>query len=99
MARYDVFRDPDGTGFVVDVQSDIFDDYRTRVVIPLLPPEIAPLAVPRLNPRFDIEGQSFTLHPHFVASVPSSALGRPITSLASEDYAIAGALDLMLKGF
>lgn len=99
MARYDVYPDPDGIGYVVDVQSDIFDEYRTRVVIPLLPPEIAPVPVPRLNPRFDIQGASFTLHPHFIASVPTAALGRAVTSLASEDYTIGSAVDMMLKGF
>ena len=99
MARLDVYRDPDGSGYVVDVQSDIFDEYGTRVVVPLLPPEIAPVAVPRLNPRFEIDGQTFAFHPHFIATVSTRALGRPVTSLASEDYAISGAIDMMLKGF
>jgi toxin CcdB len=99
MARFDVYRDPDGSGYVVDVQSDIFDDYGTRVVVPLLPPEIAPVAVPRLNPRFEIDGIAFAFHPHFIATVPTRALGRPVASLAGEDYAISGAIDMMLKGF
>lgn len=99
MAQFDVFLNPDGVGFIVDVQSNIFDEYRTRVVIPLLPAESAPIVVPRLNPRFEIDGQSVTLLPHFIASVPTASLGKAVASLASQDHAIAGALDMMLKGF
>jgi toxin CcdB len=99
MARFDVYQSPDGEGYVVDVQSDIFDGYNTRVIVPLLPPSVAPVAAPRLNPRFDVAGKSYTLHPHFIATVPTDSLGRRVASLADEDYAISGALDMMLKGF
>ena len=37
MARFDLFRLPDGQGYVVDVQSDhASEKVRTRVVVPLV---------------------------------------------------------------
>ena len=99
MAQFDVYPNPDGEGYVVDVQSNLFDDYGTRVVIPLLPPVIAPKPVNHLNPEFDIGGEPFTFHPHFVATVPTQVLGKACASLATHDYTISNAINMMLKGF
>jgi toxin CcdB len=56
MARYDLYSLDDG-GLVIDVQVDLLDHFKTRVVIPLLPADSAPPALKRLNPSFEIEGR------------------------------------------
>ncbi|WHT44593.1 CcdB family protein [Ochrobactrum sp. SSR] len=35
MARYDVYSNPSG-GYVLDVQADLLDELKTRIVIPLI---------------------------------------------------------------
>ncbi len=42
MPQYGVYRNPEGNGYVLDVQADVNSDFNTRVVVPLLPVHIAP---------------------------------------------------------
>ena len=42
MARFDVYRNPEGSGYLLDVQADLLSDLNTRVVVPLIPAELAP---------------------------------------------------------
>jgi len=37
MARYDLYPNPFGRGYLLDVQSDLLDELATRVVIPVMP--------------------------------------------------------------
>jgi toxin CcdB len=99
MAQFDVHRNPEGPGYIINCQSDLFSEYRVRVVVPLLPPEIAPKIVNRLNPVFEIQGKPMVLVPHFIASLPVSALGPPVMNLESEELAIQGSLDMLTSGF
>lgn len=55
MARYDVYANPGG-GYVLDVQADLLDELKTRIVIPLIIKDMAPIPAKRLNPSFEIEG-------------------------------------------
>ena len=99
MARYDVHRNPGGIGYVVNCQSDIFSDYKVRVVVPLLPPDSAPKVVSRLNPVFEIEGKPMVMMPHFIASLPTALLGPVIQNLDNEELAIQGSIDMLTGGF
>lgn len=99
MARFDVYRNPDGPGYLIDCQADLFRHYHVRVVVPLLPPEIAPNVVARLNPTFQIGGENYVMVPHFIASVPEAELGPRVTTLARHDMTILAAIDMMLSGF
>lgn len=49
MAQYDVFLNSDGSGYLLDVQSDLLDGLATRLVIPLLPASQAPKPATGLN--------------------------------------------------
>jgi toxin CcdB len=42
MAKYDVFPNPSGDGYLLDVQTDLLSDLNTRVVVPLLQTSSAP---------------------------------------------------------
>jgi toxin CcdB len=56
MARFDVYRNAGGTGYLLDVQSDLLRGFNTRVVVPLLPLTEFPKPAKRLNPVFEVEG-------------------------------------------
>jgi toxin CcdB len=99
MARFDVHRNPEGAGYVINCQSDLFSNYKVRVVVPLLPPTIAPKIVSRLNPVFEIEGHPMVMVPHFIASIPVTILGPMVLNLEKEELAIQGALDMLTSGF
>ena len=56
MARLDVFKNPGGPGYLVDIQTNLLNHTRTRIVVPLLPAEGAPAPARELTPVFDILG-------------------------------------------
>ncbi|MBW8077012.1 MAG: plasmid maintenance protein CcdB [Gallionella sp.] len=98
MAQFDVHRNvgryQDGIPFVVVAQSRLFDDYRRRVVIPLVrKTELSQIPNTRLNPSFTVKGIAVVLHPLEIVSVANEYLGERVGSLAEEGDAIVAALD------
>jgi toxin CcdB len=80
MAQFDVHRNPgrhrDNVPFVVVVQSSLYDNYRRRVVVPLVnKASIGKVTNPRFNPTFRIKGQSVVLHPLVIAQVTGTLKG------------------------
>lgn len=101
MAQFDVHRNSgrhrDAIPFVVVVQSSLYDDYRRRVVVPLVDKSsIGKITNPRLNPTFRVKGRSVVLHPLEIVSVANESLGELVRSLDAEGDAIIAALDEML---
>ena len=101
MAQFDVHRNPgrhrDNIPFVVVVQSSLYDDYRRRVVVPLVnKSSIGKVTNPRLNPTFRIKGQSVVLHPLEIVSVANQNLGEFVDTLKEGGDTIIAALDELL---
>ena len=101
MAQFDVHRNPgrhrDSIPFVVVVQSTLYDEYRRRVVVPLVnKSSLGKVVNPRFNPTFRIKDQSVVLHPLEVVSVAMENLGEWVDSLAEEGDKIISALDELL---
>ena len=99
MARFDVYTNPDGAGFLLTVQSQLLDHLNTRVVVPLLPRSKAPLAARVLNPIFSIGGKEVMMATQFIAAVPSAILTAHITTLDKQRGEIVAALDFLMQGF
>jgi toxin CcdB len=98
MARYDV-RSGAGGYLYVEVQADILDQLNTRVVIPLMPLDAAPVPAGRLNPIIMVADVPLSLVTQYLAAVRTSALGPVIGSVAHEQDRISLALDMLLKGY
>jgi toxin CcdB len=101
MAQFDVHRNPgrhrESIPFVVIVQSSLYDDYRRRVVVPLVNKSaLGKIANPRFNPTFRIKGQAVVLHPLEIVSVARENLGEFVESLKEEGDEIIAALDELL---
>ncbi len=99
MARFDVYANRGGSGFLLDVQADLITRLNTRVVVPLLPLDAAPTPVDRLNPIFEVQGAEVTMATQFMAAVPRSELTLLIASLAHESDAILSAIDFLHHGW
>jgi toxin CcdB len=74
MARFEVFANPGGAGYVLDVQADVLSELNTRIVAPLLPLTQAPVPADRLNPVFEIGDAPHVMVTQFMAAVPSALL-------------------------
>lgn len=99
MARHDVYPNPDGPGYLLDLQSDLLSALNTRVVAPLMPQASAPQPAAWLNPIFEIDGEAVVLVTQFMAAVPCTILRTPVASLDAEHEAITRAVDMVIQGF
>lgn len=99
MARFDVARKPEGTGYLVDLQADLLDHLNTRVVAPLLPLDRAPIPAATLNPVLDIAGERVVMTTQFMAAVPAQILKSPVARIDAHRTEITAALDLLFQGF
>ena len=101
MAQFDVHRNTgkhkDTIPFVVVVQSAQFDNYRRRVVVPLVrATAIGKVSYAGFNPTFKIRGTTVVLHPLEIVSIPLDQLGEMVGSLSDESQLIVAALDELL---
>lgn len=99
MPKYDVFPNPTGDGFLLDVQTDLLSDLNTRVVVPLMPKSIAPKPATRLNPVFEFNEKPVVMVTQFMAAVPTSILKGPIGNLDEEFEKVTAAVDMLMQGF
>jgi toxin CcdB len=99
MAKYDVFANPDGDGYLLEVQTNLLDELKTRTVVPLVPYAATLKALRRLNPVFTIGGKQFAMFTHLIGTVAASRLTEPRANLAALDEQIDAALDMLFQGF
>jgi toxin CcdB len=102
MAQFDVHRNigkhRDSIPFVVVVQSSQFDDYRRRVVVPLVRKSaVGKLSHASFNPTFRVRGTLVVLHPLEIVSIPIEQLGALVGSFSDEGQQIIAALDELLS--
>lgn len=102
MPQFDVHRNTgkhkDTVPFVVVVQSAQFDNYRRRVVLPLVrATALGKVDYAGFNPTFKIRGTSVVLHPLEIVSIPIDQLGDLVGSLGDDSQLIVAALDELLS--
>jgi toxin CcdB len=104
MKQFDVFANPfprsrERQPYLATLQSDLLArNLDTTVVAPLEPASSGTFA-DRLNPRVEIDGQSFMLITQELVTVRRSVLGATRGSIAAERDAIIAALDVLFTGF
>ena len=98
MARLDVYANPEGRGYLLDVQADLLSSLNTRAVVPLMPVNVAPPPATRLNPVFDIHNEGYVMVTQFLSAVPVAILKTPFSNFALHDTEITGALDMLTTG-
>lgn len=99
MARFDVYRNPEGDGYLLDVQANLLTHLNTRIVVPLMLPAGAPKPAKGLNPEFMIGDTAVVMITQFLSAVPTSMLKEPVATLDQHHTKIVDAIDLALQGF
>lgn len=105
MAHLDVFANPDvetaaAIPYLLDIQSNLFDDLPTRVVIPLAYPEaIETLPILRLNPKVSVDETALVALTQDMAALPRRLLKSPVANLSSQREEILAAIDFLFTGF
>ena len=98
MPRFHVYENPEGDGFLIDVQANLLSHLNTRVVVPLMPVESGPKPAKVLNPVFEIMGRPHLMATQFIATVPRQMLHSEVLDLTDEMHLIVGALDCLFQG-
>jgi len=101
MAQFDVYENTNRATaelfpYLLDVQNDLLDDLRTRVVVPL---GVGMSPIRHLNPTFEIEGKKVVMSTADMAGVSLKACGKKVCSLEHKRHEIIDALDFLVHGF
>lgn len=99
MARFDAYSHPGEPGWLLDVQANVLSLLNTRVVVPLLPLNLAPDAAQRLNPQFEIHGVAVSMVTQFMAAIPAAELNHHVANLDHHSNAILDAIDFLHQGW
>jgi toxin CcdB len=98
VAQFHVYRLAEGE-LVLDVQTDLLSGIESRLVVPLMRPDEAPIAHRRLNPRVIVGDQTFVMVTQFLVAIHARELRDPIADLDSRYDDIRAALDMIFLGF
>ena len=104
MAQFDVYSNPNSETkraipYLLDVQADLLNNLRTRVVIPLYSVSAMGKAAKHLNPRFSIKRTTVIMSTAELAGVTVNTLGDTVCSLKEHRNEIIAALDFLFTGF
>lgn len=99
MARFHVYRLKQDNVLVIDLQSDLLGDLKTRVMAPLYDQKEFNWSFPRLTPMFVIEGKTYVMATQRMAAVNVKEVGEQVADLSAQADAILNALDFLFQGF
>jgi toxin CcdB len=98
VARFHVYANSEGVGYLLDIQANLLSHLNTCVVVPLLPLDTAPRPAKVLNPTFEINGASYLMATQFLATVPRRLLGKEVLNLQENASIVVNALDCLFQG-
>ena len=98
MRQFDVMRARQGLAVIAE--SDLIENERQVVIIPLFPVSSGYRPARHLNPIFEIDGEPHVLATRMITSASRAGLqGRKITNLYEERDILFRALDMLLRGW
>ena len=97
MAQFDVYS-IEGHGLVVDCQSDLLSDLRSRVVSPLREPDEPSVSKSRLNPLVTMHRTEYRVAIQFLRAVDVRRLREKVGSLLNYEYDLKAAIDMVVSG-
>lgn len=104
MAQFTVYENPNKATkktypYLLDIQTNLLNDLRTTVVIPLCATSTAKkAAITKLCPTFKIQGKSFIALTQQIAGINRNALGDEVCNLSKYQSEIVAALDFIISG-
>lgn len=101
MARFDVCQVKFSPfPYVLKVQSGLFDDLHTCVVIPVLPLEtVAREEMQKLKPVLQINGCLFILMTSDITVLRKKEIGDVVANIEDQRHVIVDAIDFLFQGF
>ena len=86
--------------FLVNVQNDLLNNLKTRVVIPMcLSSSFGNKTITNLSPVFEIKGNKYVLLTSQLAGILVTELGPQVCDLSEFRHQFINALDFLFTGF
>lgn len=104
MAQFKAYENPNKATrktypYLLDIQSNLLDELRTTVVIPLSPASLAgKAAITKLCPILKIEGKNYVALTQQMAGVDRKILGKEAGDLSRYRSEIIAALNFVISG-
>ena len=105
MAQFAVYRNQNAQTqedypLLLDVQSPMFEDLQTRVVIPLTKaPALTEFPMAYLTPALKLNGETYLLMTPQLAGVARADLGPQAGEVGNQSQVILNAVDFLMRGF
>jgi toxin CcdB len=99
VARFSVHRIVDSDQLVIDLQSNLLDDLKTRIVAPLRLASLVTYSLTRLHVGVDVSGIRYFVAADLLAAIPCRELGPVIGDLSPRSDEIMAAVDFAFQGF
>ena len=85
--------------YLLDIQSDLLDELRTTVVVPLCPATmVGEVVISKLSPAVEIDSRKYLVFTQQIAAVDRKALGKKVCDLSGYRTTIIAALDFVISG-
>jgi toxin CcdB len=104
MAQFKAYENPNKATrktypYLLDIQTNLLDELRTTVVIPLSPSAlVGAAAITKLCPVLKIEGKSYVALTQQMAGIDRKILGKEVCDLSRYRSEIVAALDFIISG-
>jgi toxin CcdB len=104
MAQFKAYENPNRATkkaypYLLDIQSDMLDELRSTIVIPLCPTNLGgKAAITKLCPILEIDGINYIALTQQIAGIDRKALGKEVCDLAQYRSEIISALDFVISG-
>jgi toxin CcdB len=104
MAQFIAYQNPNKATkktypYLLDIQSNLLDDLRTTVVIPLCPMSLTDKAtITKLCPILAIEGKDYMALTQQIAGIDRKFLGKEICDVSARRSEIIAAVDFIISG-
>ncbi len=99
MSKYDLHPTRNGTGYLLDLQTDFLAVQRSRMMAPVMPVTDVPQRTTGLHPLIEVDGISYVVATHLMAAVPQSILLPSVANFSSQADEFTRALDLLFQGY
>ena len=107
MAQFGVYRNPNSQTsadypFLLDVQSELFEDMHTRVVVPLTKaPALAEFPMAYLTPALILNGETYLMMTPLLAGIARGQLGPQVDEIGNQRQreGILRAVEFLTRGF
>ncbi|MDO6965543.1 CcdB family protein [Rhizobium alvei] len=99
MPRFHVYRLRRDDTLLLDLQADLLDVLKTRIVAPLIPVDQMPWAIAHLNPHFEVAGKQYVMATQRMAAISTSEIGPYVADLSQQRDRIVAATDFLFQGF